>query len=99
MGQPVRILIKQHLLQFSFTWLFGIWSSYLFLRTGHFMASFVSHTFCNYMGFPDLMELFNDFDNKTRKLLILIYVSGLICFLLLAPSMTEPYLFNNKIFI
>lgn len=39
--------------QFTYTSLFGAYSSYLFLRTGLLVAPLAAHVFCNFMGLPD----------------------------------------------
>ena len=35
----------------------GMYSALLFVRTGHFVAPFVIHAYCNFMGFPDISEV------------------------------------------
>ena len=39
--------------QFTYTSLFGAYSSYLFLRTGLIYGPLVAHSFCNSMGLPN----------------------------------------------
>lgn len=39
--------------QFTYTSLFGAYSSYLFLRTGLLVGPLAAHVFCNFMGLPD----------------------------------------------
>ena len=51
--------------QMHYTTLFGMYSAFLFLRTGHLAAPVVVHGFCNFMGFPDFVELWNH-KPKTR---------------------------------
>ncbi|RMZ93800.1 CAAX prenyl protease 2, partial [Brachionus plicatilis] len=67
----LKFLIMRHLFQFGYTYSFGVYSSYLFLRTGSFFASFVAHSFCNLMGFPDFDGLINEFNGKTRIFLVI----------------------------
>jgi hypothetical protein len=40
--------------QFLYTCLFGMYASYAFLRTGSVLAVTLSHTYCNWMGLPDM---------------------------------------------
>ncbi|AOA64666.1 CAAX prenyl protease 2 involved in a-factor maturation [Komagataella phaffii CBS 7435] len=40
--------------QWSYTTLFGIYASFLYLRTGSVWSAIVVHSFCNMMGFPRL---------------------------------------------
>ncbi|CAF0857512.1 unnamed protein product [Adineta ricciae] len=50
-------IILVHLFQFSYTYIFGVYSSFLFIRTGHFIPSFIIHTLCNGLGIPDVVNL------------------------------------------
>ena len=45
------------ILQFAYTTIFGMYSAFLFVKTGHFAAPFIVHAYCNFMGFPDFMEV------------------------------------------
>ena len=50
--------IRSHsLFQFAYTTIFGMYSAFLFIKTGHFAAPFIVHAYCNFMGFPDFMEV------------------------------------------
>ncbi|OQR75342.1 CAAX-protease-like [Tropilaelaps mercedesae] len=40
--------------QFIYATLFGIFASFIFLRTGHLTPCILVHSFCNYMGVPHL---------------------------------------------
>jgi prenyl protein peptidase len=51
-GMDKRTAIIISFFQFFYTSVFGIYSAYLFVRTGHFVAPFIAHAFCNHMGFP-----------------------------------------------
>jgi prenyl protein peptidase len=44
--------IANSVLQFSYTYLFGIYATFIFLRTGSLLAVVLIHTFCNTMGLP-----------------------------------------------
>ena len=96
---PIEHLIAEHLFQFIYTYIFGIYSSFLFLRTGNFFSSFVSHSFCNVMGFPNIRQLFTEFEFKFKMFLSAMYVLGLICFFSLINPLTQPSYFNNNVFL
>lgn len=49
---PLIAAILRSLLQFTYTTLFGGFATFVFLRTGSVLACTVTHTFCNWMGFP-----------------------------------------------
>lgn len=87
------------LVQFIYTYLFGVFSAFLFVRTGHLVAPVLAHMFCNFMSVPDF-----SFMTKTggylsplhasRGLILVAYLCGLAAFgLLLGPS-TSPGLYG-----
>ena len=83
--------------QLMYTSIFGIYSAYLFTRTGHFIAPFVAHAFCNHMGFPDVQELFNQPPSK-KHILMGMYVIGFISWIILLPIVTDPQWYFNDIY-
>lgn len=83
--------------QFSYTTLFGAYSAYLFLRTGHFVAPFLAHAFCNHMGFPDFSEVFN-MQEPQRTLTMCVCVVGLVSWCLLLEPLTNPHWYDNTVF-
>lgn len=97
--QPLKSLVTQHLFQFTYTYIFGIYSSYLFLRTGSFYSCLISHSFCNFMGFPNLLQLLNDFSRRMKVGILCTYVTGLVMFFLFLATVSEPSLFDNRVFI
>jgi prenyl protein peptidase len=44
--------IARSMLQFSYTYLFGIYATFLYLRNGSLLAVILVHAFCNSMGLP-----------------------------------------------
>lgn len=44
--------IARSVLQFSYTYLFGIYATFLYLRNGSLLAVILVHAFCNSMGLP-----------------------------------------------
>lgn len=49
---PVTAAIARSVVQFSYTYLFGIYATFIFLRTGSLPAVTIVHAFCNSMGLP-----------------------------------------------
>lgn len=82
--------------QFMYTSLFGAYSAYLFVRTGHFVAPLVAHMFCNHMGFPNFAEI-SEFPPLQRVLIVCNFLLGfgLWCFLL--TPLTSPDIFDNRL--
>lgn len=93
-------LVSQHLFQFAYTYIFGVYSSYLFVRTGCFFPTFISHSFCNFLGFPHIDELLTSSGLKTSKriVIILCYIGGVVLFFNILNPFTDPTLFNNTLY-
>lgn len=96
-GMEKKTAIIISFFQFFYTSIFGIYSAFLFVRTGHFVAPFIVHAFCNHMGFPDIHELINQREPK-RFIFMVLYVLGLVSWILLLPTMTDPTWFDNQQF-
>lgn len=95
MDKKTAIMIS--FFQFFYTSVFGIYSSFLYTRTGHFVAPFIVHAFCNHMGFPDFPDLIAQKEPK-RFIFFCIYVLGLVGWILLLPTLTQPSLYYNNQF-
>ena len=120
--RALHVLLAQNLFQFAYTYVFGVYSSYLFVRTGCLYASFASHSLCNWFGFPNVLELCADADEAfadiaarfarhkratrlaksfwrwARHIVGATYVLGLLAFVASAAALTEPALFDNRVF-
>lgn len=48
----LHVAVVRSVLQFSYTYLFGVFATFIFLRTGSLLAVITVHIFCNYMGLP-----------------------------------------------
>lgn len=83
--------------QFLYTTLFGAYSAYLFIKTGHLIAPFIVHAFCNHMGFPDFTEL-STYKPKQKAFAIALFVTGLITWCILLKPLTNPALYSNDIY-
>ncbi|XP_077241252.1 farnesylated protein-converting enzyme 2 isoform X2 [Tasmannia lanceolata] len=77
-------------LQLGYTVIFGWYASFLFIRTGHLLASIVAHIFCNMMGLPILLS------SRGKGVTITASVAGLAGFLWLLFPATKPELYNNR---
>jgi len=78
------------LLQLSYTTVFGAFSCYVYLRTGHLSACIVSHTICNSFGFPDFEGLAH---HEHRLALTIAFAAGVVLFFVLLAPLTSPSLF------
>jgi len=83
-------------IQATYTCIFGWYAGFLFLRTGHFMAPLLAHSFCNVMEFPPFEKIPGRPD---KWLCIGLYVMGSIFFYLMLPYLTEPTWYNSMFYV
>ena len=77
-----------------YTTIFGTYSAYLFLRTGHLASTFITHAFCNHMGFPDFQELAS-YEGHRRAVVAVVFVAGFMLWCCLLNPLTEPAWYYN----
>ncbi|XP_044304660.1 CAAX prenyl protease 2 [Varanus komodoensis] len=78
--------------QFSYTAVFGAYTAFLFIRTGHLIGPVLCHSFCNYVGFPAVGAAL---EHRHRLLVALFYLLGVALFLLLLHPLTDPAFFGH----
>ncbi|XP_064093436.1 CAAX prenyl protease 2-like [Macrobrachium nipponense] len=92
---PAVILIS--CFQFLYTSVFGFYSSFLFIRTGHFLPLFAVHAFCNHMGLPELKDMLNK-PAPLRNKLMVCHVVGLVAWYFLLYPLTDPSYYGNTLY-
>ncbi|XP_069750111.1 CAAX prenyl protease 2 isoform X2 [Narcine bancroftii] len=78
--------------QFSYTAVFGAYTAFIFIRTGHLIGPVLCHSFCNYMGFPAIGAAL---EHPQKLVILFFYVLGVILFLLLLFPLTDPTLYGT----
>ncbi|BES93467.1 caax prenyl protease [Nesidiocoris tenuis] len=96
-GVPLRNAALYSAFQLSYTTLFGAYSAFLFLRTGHFVSPFFAHAFCNFMGFPDFADVLS-YDEPKRSFTLLAFLVGLVSWCCLLVPLTNPLLYDNTLY-
>lgn len=96
-GQDLKTAFFISSFQFGYTTIFGMYSAFLFVRTGHLASCVIVHGFCNFMGFPDLIELLHQ-EPKKRIVLSGFFCLGLGVFYKLLLTLTQPSLYSNTIY-
>ncbi|ELR22428.1 CAAX prenyl protease 2, putative [Acanthamoeba castellanii str. Neff] len=91
-GTELKDAWAEVLFQLFYTTVFGCYSAFLFLRTGHIVAPFLAHAFCNIMGFPAI-EYIPSHPHKEK--LYIAFVGGLILFFVLLFPLTSPWLYSS----
>ncbi|XP_071079681.1 CAAX prenyl protease 2-like [Haliotis cracherodii] len=95
--QEVLEAFKQSVFQLFYTTIFGAYSAFLFLRTGHLMAPVIAHAFCNHMGFPAFSEVMG-YQKPTRTKLVTFFVVGMLLWMVVLYPMTSPWLYANAVY-
>lgn len=80
--------------QALFTTLFGWYASWIFVSTGHLTAAVAVHSFCNWMGFPDIGRLMF---HRFRLLLLASTLCGVVAFALGARHVLRPARFGGGV--
>ena len=94
---PMKRALFQCLFQFTYTSLFGMYASFIFLRTGHLIGAILCHCFCNWNGFPDLGWLTDkkDIAAPYKTIIGTAYVVGIVAFCYGLWPMTTPSLYGS----
>jgi prenyl protein peptidase len=82
--------ILQVLFQFLYTTVFGWYESALFLATGSIVPPILVHSFCNWIGVPDLHRM-KQVAGGSVQLPLAITASGVIAFII----MLQPLLIRG----
>lgn len=89
--------LKQSVFQLFYTTIFGAYSAFLFLRTGHLVAPVIAHAFCNHMGFPPFSEVMAH-QQPGRTRIVFFFIAGLSSWLLLLFPLTTSSLYSNNVY-
>lgn len=90
-GVPISAALASIALQVCYTTIFGMFSAFLLLRTGHLISPVLSHALCNMLGLPSFEALPT---HSYRTLLMIMYVVGLVSFFSLLNPLTHNTLFQ-----
>ncbi|EME32259.1 prenyl protein peptidase [Galdieria sulphuraria] len=74
----LRTAILETVIQFLYTFLFGVYSAWVFIRSRRVITSICLHSFCNFVGTPDLSKIWS---HCYRWPLLLTYFIGISLFL------------------
>ncbi|XP_064407757.1 CAAX prenyl protease 2 [Latimeria chalumnae] len=78
--------------QFSYTAVFGAYTAFIFIRTGHLIGPVLCHSFCNFIGFPPIGAVA---DHPQRCTILLFYFLGVLLFFLLLYPVTDPQFYGD----
>uniref|UniRef100_UPI0037E80AA6 CAAX prenyl protease 2-like n=1 Tax=Semicossyphus pulcher TaxID=241346 RepID=UPI0037E80AA6 len=87
----MRVILLVSGMQFLYTTVFGAFTAFIFMRTGHVVGPVLCHSFCNSQGLPDISSALQ---HPQRSALLLSYVMGLLLFLVLLFPLTDPFFYG-----
>lgn len=82
--------------QALYSYAFGCYATFLFVRSGNIMTAIVSHSVCNSMGLPMINYIEQYQKSSTRIFLWSSYAAGFCAFILLLKPFTDPVLYNFR---
>jgi prenyl protein peptidase len=94
-GYSIGAAIFTVVFQIGYTTIFGMYSAFIFVRTGHILPAILAHSFCNYMGFPHFGEVPG---HPSRNILAAVYVLGLVSFFYFLPSFHDPHYYSSVLY-
>ncbi|XP_069001742.1 CAAX prenyl protease 2-like [Embiotoca jacksoni] len=78
-------------MQFLYTTVFGAFTAFMFMRTGHVVGPVLCHSFCNSQGLPDISSALQ---HPQRSVLLVTYLMGALLFLVLLVPLTDPFFYG-----
>lgn len=91
-----NIMVMSTLFQSCFTSVFGFYTGFLFVTTGSLYGTILVHSFCNYMGLPDISFMRENSPSfRYRWHILIAYIVGIAGFIILVQVMMRPELFKS----
>ncbi|KAM7374563.1 hypothetical protein PAMP_007211 [Pampus punctatissimus] len=78
-------------MQFLYTTVFGAFTAFIFMRTGHVVGPVLCHSFCNSQGLPDISSALQ---HPQRSALLFSYLMGVLLFLVLLFPLTDHFFYD-----
>ncbi|XP_028450355.1 CAAX prenyl protease 2-like [Perca flavescens] len=88
----ISVILLVSVMQFSYTTVFGAFTAFIFMRTGHVVGPMLCHSFCNSQGLPDISSALQ---HPQRSALLFSYLMGVLLFLVLLFPLTDPFLYGS----
>ncbi|MFH4974331.1 hypothetical protein AB6A40_001040 [Gnathostoma spinigerum] len=96
-GASKNEAVLYRVFQLSYVYLFGVYATFLFVRTGHIITPILSHAICNMMGLP-YFDCSHDCLSYPKRLLILVvHVVGFVVWIVLLYPITDPVLYSEQL--
>ncbi|XP_018546635.1 CAAX prenyl protease 2 [Lates calcarifer] len=87
----MRVILLVAGMQFLYTTVFGAYTAFIFMRTGHVVGPVLCHSFCNSQGLPDISSALQ---HPQSTALLFSYLMGALLFLVLLFPLTDPFFYG-----
>ncbi|KAL1239059.1 CAAX prenyl protease 2 [Trichinella pseudospiralis] len=94
-----RQILCVHCDRLIITYLFGVYNTFIYLRTHHFISAFVCHALCNFIGFPEPEMYYSLKARWKRSLVLYLTFIGILLWMMSLYPLTNPTLYGNKLFV
>lgn len=94
-GSSIINSLLARLFQCTYSYLFGVYAAFLFLRTGNVIAPIISHAICNCLGLPSIVDINEYQDNSPKVILYFCHIFGLVMFIYLLFPLTDTTLYQT----
>ncbi|KRY92582.1 CAAX prenyl protease 2 [Trichinella pseudospiralis] len=94
-----RQILRVHCDRLIITYLFGVYNTFIYLRTHHFISAFVCHALCNFIGFPEPEMYYSLKARWKRSLVLYLTFIGILLWMMSLYPLTNPTLYGNKLFV
>ncbi|KRZ80381.1 CAAX prenyl protease 2 [Trichinella papuae] len=94
-----RQILRVHCDRLIITYLFGVYNTFIYLRTHHFISAFVCHALCNFIGFPEPEMYYSLKARWKRSLVLYLTFIGILLWMMSLYPLTNPSLYGNKLFV
>ncbi|EGC39626.1 hypothetical protein DICPUDRAFT_147553 [Dictyostelium purpureum] len=91
-NKKLLVTLIKTIIQICFTSLFGMFSAFLFFRTGNILSCFIVHAFCNIMGLPNFGGISY---HKYKQVIGICFIIGLLGFAVLVLPLTNPEYYES----
>jgi prenyl protein peptidase len=92
-GLSLKSALSYRIFQLAYTYLFGVYATYIFLQTRHIIAPILVHSLCNTIGLP-LFDETSHYTGKLNKFLWVTHIFGFILWISLLPYLMTPALYK-----
>lgn len=94
MGLSLKGALMLRMFQASYTYLFGVYATHLFLSTGNILAPILTHSICNCFGLPNI-DVVSKLPELRRMPAAVAHFCGFLMWISLLPTLTDARIYSS----